>query len=105
MAAQPKRENVRILRTTPANDWLAVYAVRGEEGGRAKIEQEHISSFALCENEDGNRFASGIRENGELCVTRDDFVGHFSAKKGQHKIREEAERFVRTRAHEEGELI
>jgi hypothetical protein len=105
MAAQPKREKVRILRTTPANGWLAVYAVRGEEGGRAKIEQERISAFALCEDEKGDRFVSGIREDNELCVMRDDFVGHFSIKKGRHKIREAAEKFVRAGAQERGEII
>ena len=96
---------MRILHTTPANGWLAVYAVRGEEGGRAKIEQERISSFALCEDEEGNRFVSGLRENNELCVMRDDFVGHFSAKKGRHKIREAADQFVRAKAQERGEMI
>jgi hypothetical protein len=104
MAAQPKREKIRILRTTPASGWLAVYAVRREEGGRAKIEQEYISSFALCEDEEGDRFVSGIRENGELCVMRDDFVGHFSVK-NWHRIREAAEKFVRAKAQERGEMI
>ena len=104
MSAQQKRENVRILRTAPANGWLAVYAVRGEEGGRAKIEQECISSFALCEDEEGERFVSGIREDNELCVMRDDFVGHFSVK-NRHKIREAADKFVRARAQERGEMI
>ena len=104
MAAQPKRENVWILRKTPASGWLAVYAVRGEEGSRAKVEQERISSFALCEDEEGNHFVSGVREGNELCVTRDDFVGHFSVK-DRHKIREEAERFVRARSQEAGEII
>jgi hypothetical protein len=104
MAAQPKRENVRILRTIPANGWLAVYAVRVDEGGRAKIEQERLSSFALCEDEEGDRFVSGIREDNELCVMRDDFVGHFSVK-NRHRIREAAEKFLRARAQERGEMI
>jgi len=104
MAAQPKREKVRILRTTTANGWLAIYAVRGEEGGRAKIEQDRISLFALCEDEEGDRFVSGIREDNELCVMRNDFVGHFSVK-NRHKIREAAEKFVRAKAQERGEII
>ena len=104
MVAQPKREKVRILRTTPASGWLAVYAVRGEEGGRAKVEQEGVSVFALCEDEEGDRFVSGIREDNELCVMREDFVGHFSVK-NRHRIREAAEKFVRARAQERGEII
>lgn len=103
MAAQPKREKVRILRTTPASGWWAVYAVR-EEGDEPKIEQERISSFALCEDGEGNRFVSGVREGGELCVMRDDFVGHFSSK-NRWKIRAAAERFVRAGAQERGEMI
>ena len=97
--------HVKILRTTPANGgWWAVYAVRGENG-RAKIEEERIGLFALCENGEGERFVSGVQENGELCVMRDDFVGHFSVKEGRHKIREAAERFVRAKEQEKGNLI
>ncbi len=103
MAAQPEREGVRILRTTPANGWWAAYAVR-REGDGPKIEQERISSFALCEDGEGDRFVSGVREDGELCVMRDDFVGHFSSK-NRWKIREAAERFVRAGAQERGEII
>ena len=97
--------DIRILRTTPAEGWRAVYAVRGEDG-RAKIEEERISLFALCEDRDGNRFVSGVREgDGTLCVMRDDFVGHFSVKEGRHKIRDEAERFVRAKELEKGNPI
>lgn len=96
---------VKVLRTIPARgSWRAVYAVRGESG-RARIEEEPISEFALCEDEEGNRFVSGVRENGELCTTHDDFVGHFSSKQGRHKIREAAERFVRTKDQEKGNVI
>lgn len=98
--------HVKILRTTPAKGgWWAVYAVRGENNSRAEIEKERISSFALCEDEEGNRFVSGVREDGELCTTREDFVGHFSMKEGRHKIREAAERFVRAKEQEKGNLI
>lgn len=103
MAAQPEREGVRVLRTTPANGWWAAYAVR-REGEGPKIEQERISSFALCEDGKGDRFVSGVREGGELCVMRDDFVGHFSSK-NRWKIRAAAERFVRAGAQERGEII
>ncbi len=96
--------DIRILRTTPAKGWKAVYAVRAENGG-AKIEEERISVFALCEDEEGNRFVSGVRQDDGLCVLRDDFVGHFSVKEGRRKIREAAERFVRAKAQERGELI
>ena len=98
-------KNVEVLRKTPARgSWRAAYAVRGENG-RAKIEEERISMFALCEDEGGRRFVSGVREDGELCVMREDFVGHFSAKEGRHKVRDEAERFVRTREQEKGRPI
>ncbi len=103
VAAQPEREEVRVLRTTPANGWWAAYAVR-REGVTPKIEQERISSFALCEDGKGNRFVSGVREGDELCVMRDDFVGHFSSK-NRWKIRAAAERFVRAGALERGEII
>ena len=103
MAAQPEREGVRVVRTTPANGWWAAYAAR-REGDEPKIEQERISSFALCEDEKGNRFVSGVREGGELCVMRDDFVGYFSSK-NRWKIRAAAERFVRAGALERGEII
>jgi hypothetical protein len=96
--------NIKILRTTPAEGWLAVYAVPAEDG-RAKIERERISTFAVCEDEEGNRFVSGIGEDGELCVLRDDFVGHFSVKESPIKIREEAMRFVRTKKHKRGEQL
>jgi hypothetical protein len=97
--------DVKVLRTTPAKGgWLAVYAVRGENG-RARIEEERISEFALLEDGEGNRFVSGVREDGELCAMRDDFVGHFSVKKGRHKIREAAERFVRAKEQEKGNMI
>jgi len=96
--------DIRILRTTPAKGWKAVYAVRGENG-RAKIEEERTNVFALCEDEKGNRFVSGVRQGDELCVMRDDFVGHFSVKESRHKIREAAERFVRAKAQERGEQI
>ena len=97
--------NVRVLQTTPVKEgWRAVYAVRGENG-RAKIEEERIGLFALCENGEGERFVSGVQENGELCVMRDDFVGHFSVKEGRHKIRDAAEGLVRAREHEKGNQI
>jgi hypothetical protein len=104
MVREPR--HTKILRTTRANGgWWAVYAVRGENNSRAKIEKERISSFALCEDEEGNRFVSGVQEDGELCAMREDFVGHFSVKKGRHKIREAAERFVRAKEQEKGNLI
>jgi hypothetical protein len=96
--------DIRILLTSPAEGWKAVYAVPGESG-RAKIEEERINIFALCVDEEGNRFVSGIRQGDRLCVMRDDFVGHFSVKESRHKIREAAERFVRTKAQERGEQI
>ena len=96
--------DIKILRSTPAKGWKAVYAVRGENG-RAKIEEERISVFALCEDHEGNRFVSGVRQGDGLCVMRDDFVGHFSVKESRHKIREAAERFVRTKTQERGEQI
>lgn len=97
-----KPHDMKILRKTPAKGgWRAVYAVRGEDG-RAKIEEERISLFALCEDEEGKRFVSGVRGNGELCATRDDFVGHFSIKQGRHKIRDAAEGFVRAKEQEKG---
>jgi len=99
-----RQSGVRILRTTPAQGvWRAVYATRGEDG-RAKIEEERIGWFAVYEDEEGNRSVSGIRENGELSVMRDDFVGHFSSK-NRWKIRAAAERFVRAGAQERGEII
>lgn len=103
MAAQPEKGKAKVLRTTPANGWWAVYATR-REGDEPKIEQERINAFALCEDREGNRFVSGVRENGELCAMRDDFVGHFSTK-NRWKIRAAAERFVRAGAQERGEMI
>ena len=94
---------MKVLRTTPASGWWAVYAVRGEDG-RPEVEQESVSEFAVLEDEGGNRFVSGVREDGELSVLRDDFVGHFSAR-NRWRIRESAESFVRARAQERGELI
>ena len=97
--------DVRILRTIPAKGgWRAVYAVRGENA-RARIEEEPITLFALCEDAEGNRFVSGVREDGELCVARDDFVGHFSVKQRRHKIQDAAESFVRAREQEKGNKI
>jgi hypothetical protein len=46
-----------------------------------------------------------VREDGELCAMREDLVGHFSAKEGRHKVRDEAERFVRIREQEKGRPI
>ncbi|MDQ3286248.1 MAG: hypothetical protein M3P92_11235 [Actinomycetota bacterium] len=100
-----RQGDVRILRTTPAQGvWRAVYATRGEDG-RAKIEEERIEEFAVYEDESGNRLVSGMRENGELSVMRDDFVGHFSGKTPRHKIRDAAESFVRAREQEKGNQI
>jgi hypothetical protein len=97
-----RQNGIRILRTTPAQGaWRAVYATRGEDG-RAKIEEERIDEFAVYEDEEGNRFVSGIRENGELTSMRDDFVGHFSGKTPRHKIRDAAEGFVRSQEMENG---
>jgi hypothetical protein len=100
-----RQNGIRILRTTPAQGvWRAVYATRGEDG-RAKIEEERIDEFAVYEDEQGNRSVSGIRENGELSVLRDDFVGHFSGKIRRHKIRDAAEGFVRAREQVKGNQI
>ena len=97
-----RQSGVRILRTTPAQGvWRAVYATRGEDG-RAKIEEERIDQFAVYEDEAGNRSVSGIRENGELSVMRDDFVGHFSGKTRRHTIRDAAEGFVRAKEMDKG---
>ena len=97
-----RQSGVRILRTTPAQGvWRAVYATRGEDG-RANIEEERINQFAVYEDEAGNRSVSGIRENGELSVLRDDFVGHFSGKTRRHTIRDAAEGFVRAKEMEKG---
>ncbi len=98
MVKEPR--NVKILRTTPATGWKAAYAVRGEDG-RAKLEEERVSVFAVCEDEEGNRFVSGIDGDGELCVMRDDFVGHYSVKVPRYKIQEAAGRFVRAREEQE----
>ncbi len=92
--------DVKILRTTPATGWKAVYAVRGEDG-RSKLEEERVSFFAVCEDEEGNRFVSGIGEDGGLCAMRDDFVGHFSVKQPRYKIQEAAGRFARAREEQE----
>ena len=88
--------NVKILRTTPTTGWKAVYAVHTEDG-RSKLEEERVSVFAVCEDEQGRRFVSGIGGDGELCAMRDDFVGHFSVKQPRHKIQEAAGRFARAR--------
>ena len=97
-----RQNGIRILRTTPAQGvWRAVYATRGE-GARAKIEEERIDEFAVYEDAEGNRFVSGVRENGELSVMRDDFVGHFSGKTRRHKIQDAAEGFVRAQEMEKG---
>lgn len=85
---------VRVLRTTPAKGWRAVYAVRDEHGG-ARLEEEPIGVFALCEDEQGRRFVSGVGENGELYAMREGFVGHFSVKEPRYKIQEAAGRFAR----------
>jgi hypothetical protein len=90
---------VKILRTTPAKGWKAVYAVRQEDGG-AKLEEERVSVFAVCEDEQGRRFVSGIGQDGKLCAMRDDFVGHFSVKEPRYKIQEAAGRFARAREQE-----
>ena len=90
---------VKILRTTPAKGWKAVYAVRQEDGG-AKLEEERVSVFAVCEDEQGRRFVSGIGQDGTLCAMRDDFVGHFSVKEPRYKIQEAAGRFARAREQE-----
>ena len=104
-ALREQHNGVRILRTTPAKGaWRAVYATRGE-GARAKIEEERINEFAVCEDAEGNRFVSGVRDNGELSVMRDDFVGHFSGKTPRHKIKDAAESFVRTQEMEKGNML
>lgn len=92
--------DVKILQKTPTKGWRAVYAVP-REGGRAKLEEERISVFALCEDEEGRRFVSGIAENGELCAMRDDFVGLFSVKAPRHKIREAFGRVARDKERKE----
>ncbi len=94
-----EHHDVKILRTTPTTGWKAAYAVRMQDG-RAKLEEERVSSFALCEDEEGNRFVSGIGENGELCAMREDFVGHFSVKVPRYKIQEAAGRFARAKEQE-----
>ena len=100
-----RQNGVRILRTTPPRGvWRAVYATRGE-GARAKIEEERINEFAVCEDAEGNRFVSGIREDGELCVERDDFGGHFSSKTRRHTIQDAAESFVRAQELEKGNML
>lgn len=91
---------MKILRTSPAVGWKAAYAVRGEDG-RSKLEEERVSAFALCEDEQGRRFVSGIGENGELCAMREDFVGHYSVKVPRYKIQEAAGRFARAKEQEE----
>ena len=97
MAKEP--HGVKILRTTPAKGWKAVYAVRQQDGG-AKLEEERVSVFAVCEDEQGRRFVSGIGQDGKLCAMRDDFVGHFSVKEPRYKIQEAAGRFARAREQE-----
>ena len=79
-----------------------MYAVRAEDG-RTKLEEERISVFAFCEDEEGNRFVSGLREDHELCAMRDDFVGHFSVKVPRYKIQEAVGRFARAKEQEEAE--
>ena len=93
----PVENGVRVLRESPAKGvWRAVYAVPTEDG-RTRLEEERVSVFALCEDEEGNRFMSGIGEGGELCATREDFVGHFSVREPRYKIQEAVGRFVRAR--------
>ena len=94
---------VKILRVSPAKGWRAVYAVLEEDGG-TRLEEERISAFALCEDQEGNRFVSGLGESDELVALRDDFVGHFSVKEPRHKIREAVGRFARAREQEERNL-
>jgi hypothetical protein len=91
---------IKILRTSPATGWKAVYAVRDEDG-RSRLEEERVSAFAVCEDEQGRRFVSGIGGDGELCAMRDDFVGHFSVKQPRYKIQEAAGRFARAREEQE----
>ena len=98
-----EHDGVKILRKNPTKTWRAVYAVR-EEGGGTRLEEERINVFALCEDGEGNRFVSGLRENGELCAMRDDFVGYFSLKDPLHKVREAFGRFSRAREQEESYL-
>jgi hypothetical protein len=94
---------VRILQRTPARGgWKAVYAVL-EEDGSTRLEEERISVFALCEDEGGNRFVSGLHEDGGLCVMREDFVGHYSVKVPRYKIQEAVGRFARAREQKEEE--
>lgn len=88
-----------ILRTTLVKGWRAVYAALGEDGG-TELEEERVSAFALCEDEQGNRFVSAVGEDGRLCATRDDFVGHFSVKVPRYKIQEAVGRFARAREQE-----
>lgn len=95
-----EQDGVKILRKNPTKAWRAAYAVR-EESGRTRLEEERINVFALCEDEEGNRFVSGLRENGELCVLRDDFVGYFSLKTPLHKVREAFGRFSRAKEEQE----
>jgi hypothetical protein len=92
--------DVKILRKTPVKGWRAVYAVP-REGGGAKFEQERISVFALCEDEQGHRFVSGIGQDGELCALRDDFVGHFSLKDPWRKVQDAFWRVARGNEYRE----
>lgn len=93
----PVENEVKVLSESPAKGgWRAVYAVR-EEGGRRRLEEERVSVFALCEDRKGDRFVSGVGEGGELCATREDFVGHFSVKEPRYKIQEAVGRFARAR--------
>lgn len=87
---------MKILHTSPAKGWKAVFAVRGEGEG-SRLEEERVSLFALCEDEEGNRFVSGLGEGGEVVALRDDFVGHFSVKVPRYKIQEAVGRFVRAK--------
>lgn len=91
---------VKVLRLSPTKGWKAVYAVRGEDG-RTRLEEERISAFALCEDQEGKRFVSGLGEGDELVALRDDFVGHFSVKELRHKIQEAVGRFARAKEQKE----
>lgn len=67
------------------------------EGGRSRLEEERVNRFALCEDEEGNRFVSGLGEENEVLALRDGFVGHFSVREPRYKIQEAVGRFVRAR--------
>ena len=91
---------VKVLRLSHAKGWKAIYAIR-EEGGRTRLDEERISAFALCEDQEGNRFVSGLGEGDELVAQRHDFVGHFSVKEPRYKIQEAVGRFARAKEQKE----